>query len=147
MRVLGFCLCLLTCVGCNTVPKGLTVELGNSSGEPLRDVSLSSDQQAVYSLGAIDESDSTIFDPPLDAIPQAITLSWLDKSGKRHSAQFAAAEKLKADYKGSIHFQINPGNTLKVFQREYKGPGAGNQPWARVEDWEGTTSIPGLGGQ
>jgi hypothetical protein len=146
-KFLVACLLAWAGAGCTTVPKGLTVELGNSSEEALSNIAVVSDQATVYQLASIDPHDSMVFTPPLEGLPSSLELTWLDPSGKQHRAAFDVQDKLPPEYKGSLHFQVNKNQTLQVFKKPWNGPGAGNQPWARVEDWEGATSIPGLGGQ
>ena len=147
MRTVMLLAAIWMTAGCVSVPKGLTVELGNSSGQPVSNISVKSDDQQAYSLPAMDVHESKVFTPPLEGLPSQLQLEWEDSQGRQHQSRFNVAERLPSDYKGSIHLQINDNNQMQVFVKPWNGGQAGNQPWARVEDWEGTTSIPGLSGR
>lgn len=145
MRVLFAILALLWLGGCASNRSHYQINVGNGRpGAAVRDVRVQADGKDLPEFKVIAANKLAATKPRKGALPEAVSVSWVDPEGNRVTESVPLAEEVRPGFTGQLVLEITPENTLTLTAVESGGQELSTMPWAMPEAWEGSVNMPGF---
>lgn len=136
---------LLMSTGCVTGGSRYQVNVGNGNPAlPIQNVRLKADGNALPDFPVIAPSKVAAGRPLKGELPEQITVSWRDPSGKNFKETLAVRSQVRPDFRGQLVFDISADNKLTLTEVASEGSELSTMPWAMPESWEGSIQVPGM---